>query len=111
SHDSSRATCRGSGSRGRRNLLAISALAVLGGALSSATLGCAPETTVRLRSYRTATHRVLTPPLTRTGASAGAAIAAAAASDGPIVDTGPIRRMTAVSVRVPASWQTPPLIG
>ncbi len=109
SHESSRATCRGNGSRGRRNLLALSALAVLGGALSSAPLGCAPETTVRPHSYRTATHRPLTPPLTRTGASA--AIASAAASGAPIVDTGPIRRMTAVSVRVPASWQTPPLVG
>src|SRR6266403_2840613 len=26
-------------------------------------------------------------------------------------DALPIRRMTAVSVRVPASWQTPPLVG
>src|SRR5205085_10087261 len=106
-HARSPVSCRGRRTCRQRQTLTMTVLVVLGCAAAFAPFGCAPETTVRTRAYRTATHRPLSPPLMRTDV-AGATAAAAAA---PIRDAGPIRRITAVSVRVPASWQTPPLVG
>src|SRR5438552_3327850 len=86
---------------------AQTAIVVTGSAALVAPLGCSPEPTAHPRVvYETATYRPLTPPLTHTTAPA-----AAAAANAPIADTGPIRRITAVSVRIPTSWQTPPLVG
>ncbi len=110
SHESSPATCGDNGNRrSERDALALTVLVGLCCAVSFAALGCAPETTAHPRTvaYQTATHRLLTPPPTRTGT----AVVSAPASDAPIADTGPIRRVTAVTVRVPTSWQTPPLVG
>jgi len=106
-HEISPATCCDDRGRGSGTRAALTALVVLSSAALVAALGCAPETTAHQRVvYETATHRPLTPPLTHTTAPA-----AAAAANAPIADTGPIRRITAVSVRIPTSWETPPLVG
>src|SRR5439155_16414341 len=102
-HETSPATWPDDRGRGSGTRAALTALVVLGSAALVAPLGCAPETTAHPRVvYETATHRPLTPPLTHTTAPA---------ANAPIADTGPIRRITAVSVRIPTSWQTPPLVG
>ncbi|MBI3767711.1 MAG: L,D-transpeptidase family protein [Deltaproteobacteria bacterium] len=83
----------------------LAALATIASALTAT--GCAPATTGRPRpaAYRTATHRVMTPlPPDASARENGLPTTAA-------YETQPIMRITAVTVRVPESWETPPLVG
>jgi L,D-transpeptidase ErfK/SrfK len=107
SHESSLVTW---GATNTRRACTAAALATLFVVLGCAALGCAPEATGRTRTvaYRTATHQPLGPVLPP---HTDAAAVSAPASRTPLADTGPIRRITAVTVRVPESWETPPLVG
>ena len=74
-----------------------------------ALVGCAPAGPPLTRPivYRTATHRAATP-------AQGAADSTGGSRPDPTpagYDTQPLIRITAVTTRVPASWETPPLVG